>query len=218
VLGLAVLYLLFSLVIALSWRIKPLEALIPQTLAKLHQLDKSNLDPLRLLHFLAIAVLAAWFVPRNWRGLTTPVMRGAICCGQNSLPIYCLGVLLAFAGHMVLFDISDGLAMQIAASLVGIAAMIATAMLLNLISIKPRQQSAIDSTLPSENLRTIMSHSIGRDLADGLQRARISHVKVEARIAAFETAQADEAERAGSLFIAPGRPKGRSKDSNQRLC
>ena len=35
VLGLAVLYLLFSLVIALSWRIKPLEALIPQALAKL---------------------------------------------------------------------------------------------------------------------------------------------------------------------------------------
>jgi hypothetical protein len=140
VLGLAVLYLLFSLVIALSWRIKPLEALIPQALAKLHPLDKSNLDPLRLLHFLAIAVLAAWFVPRNWRGLTTPVMRGAICCGQNSLPIYCLGVLLAFAGHMALFGISDGLAMQIAVSLVGIAAMIATATLLNLISIKPRQQ------------------------------------------------------------------------------
>ena len=64
-------------------------------------------------------------------------MRGAICCGQNSLPIYCLGVLLAFAGHLVLFDISDGLAMQIAVSFVGIAAMIATATLLNLISIKP---------------------------------------------------------------------------------
>jgi len=135
---LAVLYLLFSLVIALSWRIKPLEALIPQALAKLHPLDKSNLDPLRLLHFLAMAVLAAWFVPRNWRGLTTPVMRGAICCGQNSLPIYCLGVLLAFTGHLALFTISDGLAMQIAVSLVGIAAMTATATLLNLISIKPR--------------------------------------------------------------------------------
>jgi hypothetical protein len=158
VLGLAVLYLLFSLVIAVSWRIKPLEALIPQASAKLHPLDKSNLDPLRLLHFLAIAVLAAWFVPRNWRGLTTPVMRSAICCGQNSLPIYCLGVLLVFASHMVLFDISDGLAMQIAVSLVGIAAMIAAATLLNLISIKPRQRSAIDSTLPGENPRTMMSH------------------------------------------------------------
>ena len=128
VLGLAVLYLLLSLVIVLSSRIEPLDALIPQALSQLlYPLDKSNLDPLRLLHFLALAVLVVWFVPRNWRGLTTPVMRGAICCGQNSLPIYCLGVLLAFAGHMALFGISDGLAMQIAVSLVGIAAMSATA-------------------------------------------------------------------------------------------
>jgi hypothetical protein len=139
---LAVLYLLFSLVIALSWRIKPLETLIPPVLAKfVYPLDKSNLDPLRLLHFLALAVLAAWLVPRNWRGLTTPVMRGAIRCGQNSLPIYCLGVLLTFASHVVLLDVSDGLAMQIALSLAGIAAMIATATLLNSISIKPRQRS-----------------------------------------------------------------------------
>jgi hypothetical protein len=139
---LAVLYLLISLVVALSWRIRPLEALIPQALVTLlYPMDKSNLAPLRLLHFLAIAVLAAWFVPSNWRSLTTPVMRGAIRCGQNSLPIYCLGVLLAFASHMVLLDISDGLAMQIALSLGGIVAMIATATLLTLISIKPRQPS-----------------------------------------------------------------------------
>jgi hypothetical protein len=149
VLGLAVLYLLFSLVVALSWRIKPLEALIPQVLVKLHPLDKSNLHPLRLLHFLAVAVLAAWFVPRNWRGLTTPVMRGAICCGQNSLPIYCLGVLLAFASHIALSDISDRLAVQIAVSLVGIAAMIATATLLNLISTKPRQQPHAAQSYPT---------------------------------------------------------------------
>ena len=142
---LAVLYLLFSMVIALSSRIKVLEALIPQALEPLfHPLDKSNLHPLRLLHFLAIAVLAAWFVPRNWRGLMTPVMRGAILCGQNSLPIFCLGVLLAFASHVALLDISGGLAMQIALSLGGIVAMIAIAMLLNLISIKPKPQSQCD--------------------------------------------------------------------------
>jgi hypothetical protein len=137
---LAVLYLLFSLVIALSWRIGPLEALIPQVLAK-HSLDKSNLPPLRLLHFLAIAIVAAWFVPRNWRGLATPVMRGAIRCGQNSLPIYCLGVLLTFASHLALLEISTGLAMQIGVSLAGIAAMIAIATLLNSISTKPRPRS-----------------------------------------------------------------------------
>lgn len=169
VLGLAVLYLLFSLVIALSWRIKPLEALIPQTLAKLHPLDKSNLDPLRLLHFLAVAVVAAWFVPRNWPGLMMPVMRGAICCGQNSLPIYCFGVLLAFTGHTVLFTVSDGLAMQIAVSLVGIAAMIATATLLNLISIKPRQQLSSEHRDRQEYQRTTKNAVIA-EIGAGLRR------------------------------------------------
>lgn len=134
---LAVLYLLFGLVIALSWRIGPLEALIPPALAN-HSLDKSNLPPLRLLHFLAIAVVAAWFVPRNWRGLASPVMRAAIRCGQNSLPIYCLGVLLTFASHLALLEFSTGPAMQIGVSLAGIAAMIAIATLLNSISTKPK--------------------------------------------------------------------------------
>ena len=139
--ALAVLYLLLSLGIVLSPHIKPLDALIPQALSQLiYPLDKSNLDPLRLLHFLAIAVLAAWLVPRDWSWLKTPVMRGAICCGQNSLPIYCVGVLLAFASHMALLGISDGLAMQIVLSLGGIGAMIATATLLSLIDIKPRHQ------------------------------------------------------------------------------
>jgi hypothetical protein len=145
----AILYLLFSLVIALSWSIKPLEALVPQALLTLlYPMDKSNLDPLRLLHFLAMVVLAAWFVPRNWRGLMTAVMRSAICCGQNSLPIYCLGVLLAFASHMALLDISDGLTMQIALSVGGVLVMIVAATLLNLIKIKPRQQPHVKPADP----------------------------------------------------------------------
>jgi hypothetical protein len=136
---LAVLYLVFSLVVALSCSIKPLESLVPQALTKLlYPLDKSNLDPLRLLHFLALAILAVWLVPRDWRGLTTPVMRCAIHCGENSLPIYCLGVLLVLASHIALVDISDGLAMQIALSLGGILVLIAAAKLLNLIKTKPR--------------------------------------------------------------------------------
>lgn len=138
---LAVLFLLISLVIALSWQIGPLQALIPTGQAKLpYSVDKSNLDPLRLLHFLAIAVVAAWLVPRNWRGLATPVMRAAASCGQNSLPIYCLGVILTFASQALL-ETSGGLAMQIALSLAGIAAMIAAATLLNSISTKRWQRS-----------------------------------------------------------------------------
>jgi hypothetical protein len=149
----AVLYLAFSLIIALSWSVKPPEALVPQTLAKLlYEVDKSDLDPLRLLHFFALAILAVWLVPRNWRGLTTPVMRAAIRCGENSLAIYCLGVLLALASHIALINISDGLAMQIALSLAGILVMIAAATLLSSIRIKPQAATAIVlKTAISEN-------------------------------------------------------------------
>ncbi|WP_024508540.1 OpgC domain-containing protein [Bradyrhizobium sp. ARR65] len=138
---LALLYLVFSLIITLSWTIKPLEPLVPQTVTKLlFPLDKSNLSPLRLLHFLALAIVAVRFVPHDWRALSTPVMRCARCCGQNSLPIYCLGVLLALASHLTLLDISDRLAMQIMLSLGGILVMIVAATLLNSISIKPGRQ------------------------------------------------------------------------------
>ena len=67
----------------------------------------------------------------------TPVMRGARCCGENSLPIYCLGVLLALASQLTLLDISDRLATQIVLSFGGILVMIVVATLLNSISLKP---------------------------------------------------------------------------------
>jgi hypothetical protein len=49
---------------------------------------------------------------------------------------------------MALLDISNRLAMQITLSVGGIIAMIVSATLLNLISIKPRRQPAGNSSLP----------------------------------------------------------------------
>ena len=83
----------------------------------------------------------------------TPVMRGATRCGENSLPIYCLGVLLALASYVALLDISDGLAMQIALSLAGIPVMIVAAMLLNSIRIKPKRQPTHDDAPMHDGFR-----------------------------------------------------------------
>ena len=142
---LAVLYLAFSLILALSWSIKPLAPLVPQTLTHLlFPVDKSNLSPLRVLHLLALAILVVRFAPQTWRGPMAAVMHGAKRCGENSLPIYCLGVVLALASHVALLGISNGLAMQIALSLTGILVMIVAAMLLNSIRIKPKRRPPHD--------------------------------------------------------------------------
>jgi len=124
----ALLYLAFSLVIALSWQIKPLEALVPETLAKLiYPIDKGHLSPQRWLHFLALAILVAGLIPPDWRGLTTPSMTAMIRCGENTLAIYCLSVLLSFLGYVLLTRFSNTIAVQAAISVVGIAVMIAAA-------------------------------------------------------------------------------------------
>ena len=67
-----------------------------------------------------------------------------------------IGVLLAFVSRMVLVEVSNGFAMQIALSVGGIMVMIASATLLNLISVKPRPQPAGSGTLLSENQATTM--------------------------------------------------------------
>ncbi|KGT73875.1 OpgC domain-containing protein [Bradyrhizobium japonicum] len=136
----AVLYLIFGLVLAQSWSI---EALVPQTLTDLlAPPDKSNLSPMRLLHFVALAIVALRFIPRNWEGLSTPVLSCAKCCGQNSLPIYCFGVLLALASQLTMLDLSEGLAMQIVVSVAGVLMMIVVARVLNAISIQRERKSA----------------------------------------------------------------------------
>jgi hypothetical protein len=127
-LALALLYLAFSFYVTLSWHLHALEAFIPQALSKLiYPIDKSHLAPLRLLHFLALAVVVARLVPHHWSGLMSPPMIALIRCGENSLAIYCLGVLLSFIALVALKQFSGGVAMQIAVSVAGIAVMVVAA-------------------------------------------------------------------------------------------
>jgi hypothetical protein len=48
-----------------------------------------------------------------------------IRCGQHSLQVFCLGVLLAVLGEILLTSVRDDIAMQLAISLAGIVLMIA---------------------------------------------------------------------------------------------
>lgn len=130
-LGVAIAYLAFAFLVALTWHIPALGWVVPEWLGSLiYPIDKTNLDVLRFAHFLALGTVVVWYVPRDWAALQWPVFRPAIWCGQHSLEIFCLGVFLAFAAHFAMSEISGGVAMQVFVSVAGLALMIATGGLL----------------------------------------------------------------------------------------
>lgn len=131
-LAVAVIYLIFAFGITLTWHFESLDRFVPSRLADwMYPIDKTNLDVLRFAHFLALAAVTVYFVPRDWPVLKWPVLQPAIRCGQHSLEIFCLGVFLAFAGQFIIAEFSGGPLLQTGVSALGIAIMIATASLLS---------------------------------------------------------------------------------------
>ena len=124
--------MLFAFGIAMTWYFPRLGVFVPKLISDaIYPIDKPNLDVLRIVHFLSLAVITVWFVPRDWRGLKSPLSWPAIVCGQHSLETFCLGVFLAFAAHFLFTEISNSLLMQVIGSLLGIAIMVAAAAMIS---------------------------------------------------------------------------------------
>jgi hypothetical protein len=117
-------YIVAAFYVTLTWYVPQVPHLMPKRLEQwMYPIDKTNLDVLRLTHFLALAALTVRFLPRDWSGLKSPWLRPLILCGSHSLEIFCLGVFLAFAGHFILAEVSGGAAMHAMISLSGILIM-----------------------------------------------------------------------------------------------
>jgi hypothetical protein len=117
-------YLVFALYMTMAGRFSSLAALIPSWLDHaVNPISKTNLDPLRFLHFVVLAILVVRILPREWPGFERPVFQPAIVCGQQSLEVFCFGVFLSFAAHFILVQISNAIWMQILVSIAGIALM-----------------------------------------------------------------------------------------------
>jgi hypothetical protein len=129
---LSIAWILFALLIVMTWHIAFLEALVPKWMIKaIYPIDKTDLDMLRLTHFFALAVLVTRYFPRKWAGLTSKWLRPLILCGQHSLPIFCLSVFLSFGAHWILMQYTRGVWEQLVVSAGGILIMVAAAWLLN---------------------------------------------------------------------------------------
>lgn len=121
---LAVAFILFAAFISLSWHYNPLERLVPHWVGRvIYPIDKTNIDILRLLHFLAVAWLVRLAVPIDAPGLRWPVWQPLRRCGEASLLIFCLGTFLALSGQVIVSYYEESILSQIVVSIAGIAIM-----------------------------------------------------------------------------------------------
>ena len=119
-------------VIKFTWIIHGIWDPFPAVFLKeLWPMSKSSLSPIRLISFFAMVVIVTTFVPSGAAFLRSPVARPVVLCGQQSLEIFCLGILLSALGHFVLSEYDATISIQLAVNLVGILAMCLTASMIN---------------------------------------------------------------------------------------
>lgn len=119
-------------VVKISWTIHGVWEPVPGLFLKeLWPINKNNLPPIRLVPFFATVLLVAVHVPRGARFLHGSAARPLVVCGQQSLEIFCLGILLSALGHFILSEYNSGIPMQLAVNAVGIAVMCLTAKMID---------------------------------------------------------------------------------------
>jgi len=94
---------------------------------KLPLTGKSNLEPVRLLSFAALALLTVRVLPASWSGWRSSWLRPLAHCGRHSLQVYCLGLVLVFIGGTLLWNFGGGDVAMVAATALGIAIQAAAA-------------------------------------------------------------------------------------------
>ena len=75
--------------------------------------DKTNLAWSRLLHLGALAWLVIRWLPAEGRLARSRVGRALACSGRNSLHVFCVGIVLAIIGQIVLAETSFALDVQL---------------------------------------------------------------------------------------------------------
>ena len=136
----ALLFVAATVILKLTWTLASLGLPVrPLLLRELTPLaDKTDLELLRLVQFFAVAWLVARLVPPEADWLQSPLARPILLCGQNSLHIFCLGIFLAFIGHLVLIEVASSILAQTLTVLGGVLTMCAVAYLMTWFKIRSR--------------------------------------------------------------------------------
>lgn len=128
----AIVIVAVGFVIKLSWTIHGVWDPFPGFFLKeLWPVNKNNLSPARLVPFFAMLVVVTTLVSRDAVFLRSPMAKPLILCGQQSLEIFCLGILLSALGHFLLSEYDTTIVTQFAVNVAGVLALCLTAKMID---------------------------------------------------------------------------------------
>ncbi len=149
--GLAVLILALSALVTLGWQFPVLKSLTPHRFDPLlYPISKTDLAPVRLVHFCALAYLIAVWSDRRPFFAEGPLAREIILCGQHSLWIFGTGVLLSYIAELFLTQHPGGILLPLLVGAAGILCLFALARVPDWIrSIRSRTRDERQSSIHS---------------------------------------------------------------------
>src|SRR6202163_1727523 len=125
---LAIAYLVFALAVTTAIHSPGLGHFLPAwMLEPFDPNDKTNLAPYRIVHLIALAVVVTRFLPASSPILQSRLLAPLIKCGQNSLQVFCIGIVLSFCAHAAIEISLNSFWVQIFVGTIGIAVMTASA-------------------------------------------------------------------------------------------
>jgi hypothetical protein len=128
----AIIVVAVGLIIKLSWTIHGICDAVPGLFLKeLWPVNKNNLSPIRLVPFFATVFVVGSLVTPNMKFLSSAIAKPVILCGQQSLEVFCFGILLSALGHFLLSEYNSAIVTQLAVNLAGILALCLTAKMID---------------------------------------------------------------------------------------
>jgi hypothetical protein len=129
--------------------------------------DKTNLDLLQYVHFLASAYVAVVILKGREQVLLSPALRPFVKCGQQALAIFLTGTALSLLGGMAFDQAGDGPAMQIIVNAVCFGAMFAVGYGVAWVKSTPwkRPVTPVPTVIASAPQRTAVDAATARPLA-----------------------------------------------------
>lgn len=120
-----------AFVVKMSWVLHENFNSLPALLTRyLLPVNKATLPLVRLVNMLALALVVARLVKQDAAFFRKRVAWLVVLCGQNSLEVFCLSILLAVMANVALTLFGEGLGIQALINLVGILLLLAFGLLL----------------------------------------------------------------------------------------